>query len=188
MKHEEFVPASGNRWRERNDDNHEPRKRKHSAGVSAASFHTNLSEVAEKSKCLKQIKQSVQKGRELIRTSDNINDYKSLKEMFQAYKENTYYEEFGLQADAFRAFDDLQQQFEKKKLAAINDGPLMWSMYPRVFAVEKSAGKRRYIVCHEGRFMHHYWRSCEPHARHHYEVIKERTPCRLYFGESDCPQ
>ncbi len=61
----------------------------------------------------------------------------------------------------------------------------LWSLEPRIFAVEKSAtGKRKYIVCHLGRFMHHYWRYCEPSRRHYYELIREGTPCRLYFGET----
>jgi len=59
----------------------------------------------------------------------------------------------------------------------------LWSMEPRIFAVEKAGGgKRRYITAHLGRFMHHYWRECDPSARHHYELIRQGDPCRLYFG------
>ena len=62
--------------------------------------------------------------------------------------------------------------------------PPLWCMEPRSFAVEKSTtGKRYYVVAHLGRFMDHYWRSCHPTSRHYYEVIRENTPCRLYFGE-----
>jgi hypothetical protein len=60
----------------------------------------------------------------------------------------------------------------------------LWSMEPRLFAMETSMkGKRRYISSHLGRFMDHYWRECDGYSRHYYELIKESTPCRLYFGE-----
>jgi len=63
-----------------------------------------------------------------------------------------------------------------------SDADPMWSLEPRIFAIEKSAtGKRKYIVTALGRFMHHYWRFCEPSSRHYYELIREETPCRLYF-------
>jgi len=58
----------------------------------------------------------------------------------------------------------------------------LWSMEPRIFAVERAAGgKRKYICAHLGRFMHHYWRECDPSARHYYELIRDGDPCRLYF-------
>lgn len=60
----------------------------------------------------------------------------------------------------------------------------LWSMEPRIFAMETALkGKRRYISAHLGRFMDHYWRECDVYNRHYYELIKEGTPCRLYFGE-----
>jgi hypothetical protein len=60
--------------------------------------------------------------------------------------------------------------------------PALWSMEPRVFAVEKSTtGKRKYIVGHLGRFLDYYWRKVDPKQRHYYELIREKTPCRLYF-------
>ena len=64
----------------------------------------------------------------------------------------------------------------------------LWALEPRIFAVEKSGtGKRKYIVCNLGRFMDHYWRKCELFAsKHYYELIRENTPCRLYFGELIC--
>lgn len=65
--------------------------------------------------------------------------------------------------------------------------PTLWSMEPRIFAMETSVkGKRRYISAHLGRFMDHYWRECDVHCRHYYELIRESTPCRLYFGERYC--
>eukprot|EP00571_Detonula_confervacea_P015604 CAMPEP_0172308220 /NCGR_PEP_ID=MMETSP1058-20130122/8895_1 /TAXON_ID=83371 /ORGANISM="Detonula confervacea, Strain CCMP 353" /LENGTH=790 /DNA_ID=CAMNT_0013020593 /DNA_START=61 /DNA_END=2430 /DNA_ORIENTATION=+ len=58
----------------------------------------------------------------------------------------------------------------------------LWSMEPRIFAMETAMkGKRRYISAHLGRFMDHYWRECDVYNRHYYELIKENTPCRLYF-------
>ena len=59
----------------------------------------------------------------------------------------------------------------------------LWSMEPRMFALETSSGKRRYISSHLGRFMDHYWRECDVYNRHYYELIRESSPCRLYFGE-----
>lgn len=90
----------------------------------------------------------------------------------------------------------------------MKEASLMWSMEPRLFALEqhnlpdsdvnskrskeqtsksepsKSDGKRRYMVAHLGRFMHHYWFELEkyPCHKHYYEMIRENTPCRLYFG------
>ena len=58
----------------------------------------------------------------------------------------------------------------------------LYSMEPRIFCQEKSnTGQRKYCVGHAGRFMDHYWRKTPPEARHYYELIKEQTPCRLYF-------
>ena len=58
----------------------------------------------------------------------------------------------------------------------------LWCLEPRIFAVEKSkTGKRRYMVGHLGRFLDYYWRKCDPLQRHYYELIREKTPCRLYF-------
>jgi len=58
----------------------------------------------------------------------------------------------------------------------------LWSMEPRVFAKESSlTGKRKFICANMGRFMDHYWRNCDVHTRHYYELIKETSPCRLYF-------
>ena len=60
----------------------------------------------------------------------------------------------------------------------------LWSLEPRLFAMETAMkGKRRYISTHLGRFMDHYWRECDVYNRHYYELIKENSPCRLYFGK-----
>jgi hypothetical protein len=62
--------------------------------------------------------------------------------------------------------------------------PPLWSMEPRIFALETSiSGKRKYIVGNLGRFIHHYFRKSDPFNRHYYELIRENTPCRLYFGK-----
>jgi len=63
----------------------------------------------------------------------------------------------------------------------------LWSMEPRIFAVERAAGgKRKYVTAHMGRFMHHYWRECDASGRHYYELIRDGDPCRLYFGALCC--
>jgi hypothetical protein len=55
----------------------------------------------------------------------------------------------------------------------------LWSREPRIFATEKAQGKRKYLVGHFGRIADWYWRKANP--KHLYEVIRENTPCRLYF-------
>ena len=55
----------------------------------------------------------------------------------------------------------------------------LWSQEPRIFATEKAQGKRKYLVGQFGRVADWYWRKANP--KHLYEVIRENTPCRLYF-------
>lgn len=63
--------------------------------------------------------------------------------------------------------------------------PALWSLEPRVLSVETSkTGRRRYVVGNFGRLADHYWRKLDPSARHYYELIREGTPCRLYFGKA----
>jgi len=83
-----------------------------------------------------------------------------------------------------------QRDTDEKKVhrdtPPVNDQTLstLWSLEPRLFAMETAMkGKRRYISTHLGRFMDHYWRECDVYNRHYYELIKENSPCRLYFGE-----
>jgi hypothetical protein len=57
----------------------------------------------------------------------------------------------------------------------------LWSLEPRIFATEKKNGKRKYLVGEFGRIADWYWRKTEPSSRHLYEVIREDSPCRLYF-------
>jgi hypothetical protein len=64
----------------------------------------------------------------------------------------------------------------------LTTSPKLWCMEPRIFSTEKSGqGKRKYVVGHLGRFLDVYWRKSDRLHRHYYELIKERTPCRLYF-------
>lgn len=64
----------------------------------------------------------------------------------------------------------------------------LWSMMPRIFAMEISRkGTRKYVVCHLGRFMDHYWRRLDSESgRHYYELIREGVPCRLYLDLEYC--
>lgn len=55
----------------------------------------------------------------------------------------------------------------------------LWSREPRIFATEKAQGKRKYLVGHFGRIADWYWRKSV--SKHLYEVIRQQTPCRLYF-------
>ena len=53
----------------------------------------------------------------------------------------------------------------------------------RVFSVEKGPeGKRSFIVTTYAKFWERY-RNMLPQHRHYYEIIRERRPCHLYFGE-----
>jgi len=57
----------------------------------------------------------------------------------------------------------------------------LWSMEPRVFSIERQHGKRKYLVGHAGRVMDFIWRKTDRTSRYCYEMIMEKTPCRLYF-------
>jgi len=59
--------------------------------------------------------------------------------------------------------------------------PGLWSMEPKMFSVEIARGKRKYYVGHVGRMMDLIWRKTDRCNRYFYEVILEKTPCRLYF-------
>ena len=174
---DEFVPASEDAWRDQNA-NHRSRKKMKTSGIVPKSFHKVTQ--SEKIKAMRQIKHKLKEGRKLVNNHDRIQTSLSLKERFQEFKGVTTYQQHPLQADAFTAFDELQKKCDATPQESNEH---LWSLQPRVFASEKSGGKRKYIVCNQGRFMHRYWRQCEPYARHHYEVIQENKPCRLYFGE-----
>jgi len=81
---------------------------------------------------------------------------------------------------------DTDEKQLKKDTSSVDNQSLspLWSLEPRLFAMETAMkGKRRYISTHLGRFMDHYWRECDVYNRHYYELIKENSPCRLYFGK-----
>jgi hypothetical protein len=118
------------------------------------------------------------------------------KKQRDAYREVTKFQIFPLQVMAFDFFTEMKEErlLSKEKHISrfhadnIQHGteeygslPELWSMEPRIFAVETSSGKRKYIVGNLGRFMQHYWRETDPRSRHFYELIPEGTPCRLYF-------
>ena len=82
--------------------------------------------------------------------------------------------------------EDTDEKQVQKEMSPTNDQTLspLWSLEPRLFAMETTMkGKRRYISTHLGRFMDHYWRECDVYNRYYYELIKENSPCRLYFGK-----
>ena len=87
-------------------------------------------------------------------------------------------------SDEHNVQNNIQQQRHQQQQQLL---PTLWCMEPRLFACETTLkGKRRYISTHLGRFMDHYWRECDVYNRHYYELIKENSPCRLYFGELVC--
>ena len=71
------------------------------------------------------------------------------------------------------------ETFELEKDKPSAEVEPLWSQEPRIFATEKAQGKRKYLVGHFGRIADWYWRKANP--KHLYEVIRENTPCRLYF-------
>ena len=89
----------------------------------------------------------------------------------------------------FLLCNNFKSEFEREKsLGVLNVDdhhlflPPLWSMEPRIFSKEvSSTGKRKYVVTSFGRFADYYWRKCVPTGRHYYELIRENTPCRLYF-------
>ena len=78
--------------------------------------------------------------------------------------------------DEFDGISTTEQQQQQQQ----QQSPL-WSLEPRIFATEKKNGKRKYLVGEFGRIADWYWRKTEPSSRHLYELIREDTPCRLYF-------
>lgn len=76
--------------------------------------------------------------------------------------------------------DGVHSQYDNvnASLSLVPEEPL-WCRQPRIFAIEKAQGKRKYLVGHFGRIADWYWRKCT--NKHLYEVITQDTPCRLYF-------
>lgn len=109
-------------------------------------------------------------------------DHNSFKDQYDSFVQKSVFKYWPIQQPALQHLDELLL-LPATTSSSSSSAMLSWSMEPRIFAVETSStGKRKYVVCHLGRFMHHYWRTCQPHARKYYELIRENTPCRLYFG------
>ena len=157
----------------RNVEDSIERKRKRSHGISPTLFHSSsqpLSTLTEEylEKALYDANYRVER--------------QGFKSKYEEFQKETCYNEWPLQDLALKNLDELLQS--QKNRQAKGDDSLLWSYEPRIFALEKSGqGKRRYVVAHLGRFIHHYFRSCDASARHYYELIREETPCRLYFGK-----
>ena len=176
------------------NENASKRKRRKSCGVPPKSFHRSVHMVGSASS-KKTNPSSVQT---LLKRAGRSVNYRSFADKYQAFGQQNPFLEFPFQEPAMKALDDLTMKYRKEcennnkhhdddddsednHDDAVDDP--MWSSEPRIFAVEKSsAGKRRYIVATLGRFLHHYWRFREPSVRHFYELIREKEPCRLYFG------
>ena len=122
----------------------------------------------------------------------------------QGFKYNTYLKVFPLQQHAFDFFDERMNHNRNEKEGKVNNNndkvevelvgrhcfterSLCFSLEPRLFAFEyNSQSKRKYLVCHLGRFIQDYWIDTSASSRHHYELIRQGTPCRLYFGTFQC--
>ena len=183
-------------------DKKDPTGRRRSHGINPRKFHDDGSRKNNNS-YQEETKQNGDKAnkkrrRSMIETKNCLLkaklrvDHEESKRRFHAMTNVSVCKLWPLQEPALKHLDELNKEFLRKNgerakpVIEENNGshsPL-WSMEPRIFAIEKSAtGKRKYLVCHLGRFMHHYWRFCPPSARHFYELIREGIPCRLYFGK-----
>lgn len=109
---------------------------------------------------------------------------KQLKYRVETFKEHTVYEEFPIQEPALQRLDELEKDYLEKSNDDRDqrDEEYLWSMKPKVFALElSSTGKRKYIVSQSGRFFQHYWMETDASLRHYYELIRDGDPCRLFF-------
>ena len=131
-------------------------------------------------------------GNENKKTSVKPQSKHDLK--YAAFKYVTSFKIFPIQDLAFKSVDSLQAQIKAKqerspdwqKEGACDKDPteedILWSKEPRLFALEyNNEGKRKYVSSHMGRFINYYWGECKPKDRNYYELIREKTPCRLYF-------
>lgn len=167
-----------------------------SDGIDPSSFHKKRRNgKAPQSQTEKQLKQLlneasknevVQKRKEYSSTQNNLRD---------VFHEVTSLKVFPLQELALSYLEELQNINEEpsraskiqKTCSCIPKEKILWSMEPRIFAEETSAtGKRKYVVGHLGRFLQQYWRERDPRSRHCYELIREGTPCRMYFDLEFC--
>ncbi len=135
----------------------------------------------------------------------------NLNVQIQGFKYKSYLKVFPLQQNAFDFIDDMddgdqvkdegskkgddqldkeadtesrQEEVDTESRQEEDDCRLLFSLERRLFAFEyNDKGKRRYVVSHLGRFMQEYWMEMKASERNYYELIREGTPCRLYFGE-----
>jgi hypothetical protein len=176
---------------------------KRSNGIDPSLFHKKRRKGKEQTAAEKQLNQLlseasknevVQKRKEYSSTQNNQRD---------VYHDITSLKTFPLQDLALSYLEELQGTAEKPPSASKKQKTtpreiytaeflsgsmtVLWSMEPRIFAEETSAtGKRKYIAGHLGRFLQHYWRERDPLIRHCYELIREGTPCRMYFDLEFC--
>ena len=143
----------------------------------------------------------------LVHNDDNSREIKKEKNIssssfqikIQGFKYKSCFSIFPFQQEAFDFFDsfDLQNNDSDGKNDENQNDPstddtksnqesLCFSLERRLFALEYNAkGKRKYVVSHLGRFIQHYWKETNPSNRNHYELIREDTPCRLFFGKNE---
>lgn len=179
---------------------------KRSNGIDPSLFHKKRRKIKEQTQAEKQLNrllseasknEVLQKRKEFSSTQNSQRD---------VYHDITSLKTFPLQDLALSYLEELQNTEQKpcsasKKQKTCVSAPretyiseflsgsmsALWSMEPRIFAEETSTtGKRRYIVGHLGRFLQHYWRERDPRSRHCYELIREGTPCRMYFDLEFC--
>ena len=169
---------------------------KRSDGIDPSLFHKKRRHgKAQQSQAEKQLEQLlneasknevVQKRKEYSSTQNNLRD---------VFLEVTSLKVFPLQDLALSYLEELQNMNEessraskiRKTCSSIPREKMFWSMEPRIFAEETTAtGKRKYVVGHLGRFLQQYWRERDPRSRHCYELIREGTPCRMYFDLEFC--
>ncbi len=51
-----------------------------------------------------------------------------------------------------------------------------------LWSAQRANGSRYFIAASFYTFWHQYYHETAPDARHHYEIIHENQPCKLYFG------
>ena len=168
---------------------------KRSSGIDPSLFHKKRrhggkSEQTQAEKQLKQLLSDASKNEIVQKRKEYSSIQNNMRDVFHAV---TSLKTFPLQDLALSYLDELQtmtpsRASEIQKVSSIiPTEKVLWSMEPRIFAEETSAtGKRKYVVGHLGRFVQQYWRERDPRNRHCYELIREGTPCRMYFDLEFC--
>ena len=168
-----------NRWGLHHNESAVPvEKKSKSNGISPSSFHNKLCNNEQLAAILHSAAHNEVEQNRVKFTS-------GVKRRRNEYYDVTEYKVFPLQELAFDFLNEMKKDNYSKKMKLAeccgDESSALWSMEPRIFAVETACGKRRYIVGNMGRFMQNYWRETDPIARHYYELIPEGTPCRMYF-------